>query len=128
MIERKEWSPGGDKSAGQRYSVCAVACSYQPECTAYHDAALDARTGSASGCWHGTRSTVCTGSGAGCGGRGQSPCAMQSLTRAGGALEFQRDFSFAAPAFDDKAWPLATLPHDPLINQSFDLAAVRPGH
>ena len=123
MIERKEWTPGGDKSAGQRYSVCAVACSYQPGCTAYRDVSRDAMTGTASGCYHGDASTVCAGDGAGCGGAGQHPCTMQSLARAGGALEFQRDFSYTAPAFDDRAWPLATLPHDPLINQSLDPTA-----
>ena len=123
MTERKEWSPGGDKSAGQLFSVCAVACSYQPACTAYHDVALNRETGTASGCFHGDRNTVCTGDGSGCGGPSQSPCVKVSPSRAAGALEFFRQFSFAKVAFDDRAWPVATLPHDPLINQTFDQRA-----
>lgn len=49
-----------------------------------------------------------------------------SLTSVGGFMQrgptaaFQRNFSFARNDFDDQNWRAATLPHDPLINQTFD--------
>jgi beta-galactosidase len=38
-------------------------------------------------------------------------------------VTFQRNFSFVKQDFDDKGWPVATLPHDPLINQTFNQSA-----
>lgn len=101
MVARDEWEPQGDKSAGQPVSSCAVACSYDPGCTAYH------RT--PSGCYHGTANTTCTGT------------TGEYLER--GTHGFQRNFSFAAPTFADSGWPAVTLPHDPLINQTFNATA-----
>ena len=37
MASHKEWTPGGNKDAGQPYTPCAIACSYDPSCTAYDD-------------------------------------------------------------------------------------------
>ena len=48
-----------------------------------------------------------------------SPHVMQRGPGAG----FQRNFSFAQTDFDDTSWKTATLPHDPLINQTFDPTA-----
>jgi hypothetical protein len=36
---------------------------------------------------------------------------------------FQRNFTFVETEYDDSAWPIATLPHDPLINQTFTISA-----
>ena len=41
----------------------------------------------------------------------------------GPGVGFQRNFSFAQTGFDDTSWKTATLPHDPLINQTFDPTA-----
>ena len=36
---------------------------------------------------------------------------------------FQRNFTFVAAEYDDSTWSVATLPHDPLINQTFNVSA-----
>jgi hypothetical protein len=70
--------------AGQPYSPCGVACSYDNECTAYHR--------SPGGCYHGTTNTTCSGT------------TGQFLQR--GTAGFQRNFSFASSGFDDRVWPV----------------------
>jgi hypothetical protein len=105
MQDRHEWDPGahGSKSAGQPYSSCAIACSYDNSCTAYSDS---------SGCYHGFVDAVCTSTGRGSGAH-----------QRGDGAGFQRNFSFTKQELDDRAWPAVTLPHDPLVNQSFDPSA-----
>ena len=101
------WAPQGDKSAGYPPGVtsCGIACSYDDSCTAFSDGH--------GYCAHGFADSVCNGTG------GPRAHVMQR----GPGVGFQRNFSFAATDFDDSGWKLATLPHDPLINQTFDPAA-----
>ncbi len=45
------------------------------------------------------------------------------LKQRGPTAAFQRNFSFAQRGHNDAEWPAVALPHDPLINQSFDPTA-----
>lgn len=47
----------------------------------------------------------------------------EGLKQRGPGAIFQRNYSFAQPDHDDAAWAAVTLPHDPLINQTFDRTA-----
>ena len=106
-----EWAPQGDKSAGYPPGVtsCGIACSYDDSCTAF-----------SSGhhyCAHGFADAVCNGTGGHP--RGSPPT---HIMQRGPGVGFQRNFSFATTDFDDTGWKTTTLPHDPLINQTFDPA------
>ena len=101
------WAPQGDKSAGYPPGVtsCGIACSYDDSCTAFSDGR--------GYCAHGFADSVCNGTGV----------PRAHVMQRGPGVGFQRNFSFAATDFDDSGWKRATLPHDPLINQTFDPAA-----
>ena len=45
------------------------------------------------------------------------------LKQRGPTAAFQRNFSFAQRSHNDAEWPAVALPHDPLINQTFDPGA-----
>ena len=57
MSLHKEWTPAGNKDAGQPYTPCAIACSYDPSCTAYDDGG---GPGGLHKCYFGNASTTCT--------------------------------------------------------------------
>ena len=65
MVEKQLYHPAGNKNAGQRFTDCAVACSYDASCTAYRDQRLTSGQHCQNGvcCWHGTAATRCSGSG-----------------------------------------------------------------
>ena len=141
MRHNLEWIPGGDKSSGQPYTVCGIACSYDPDCIAY-SAGLQ--------CYHGIRGSVpamdcdaTPATPAECGPTlaSNNTCAYvytenaadadadrpratpPALGTTSDASGFQRNFTFGRDEFDDSSWPIATLPHDPLINQTFNISA-----
>lgn len=150
-----EWIPAGDKSSGQPYTVCAIACSYEPDCIAY-SAGLQ--------CYHGIRGSVpamdcdaTPATPAECGPTlasnntcayvyippaptpaasaaavpaenvtdvdAGSPPTTHAYGTTSDANGFQRNFTFGRNDYDDSSWPIATLPHDPLINQTFNISA-----
>jgi hypothetical protein len=49
MVEKQLYHPGGNKNAGQNFTGCAVACSYDARCTTYRDQRLGGATASAAG-------------------------------------------------------------------------------
>ena len=202
MTEHIEWTPAGHKEAGQPYTPCAIACSYDSSCTAYYDHDILDPNRLNSHCWFGTASTTCTaleptksptkpprgacavklaqqlsaapcenGVTFGCfsgyeemytsgGCRGEFICngarvscasmndantscacpkvraaappkgkvmpkgtVMQRPQVLAPGADFQRNFSFAKRAFDDSTWDRTTVPHDALINQTFNRSA-----
>jgi hypothetical protein len=118
----QEWAPAGDKSSGQPYTVCAIACSYDPLCIAYS---------AGQGCYHGINGSApavhcssipATKEECGLDLAENNGCAYKDTAKPG-ADGFQRNFSFIQPGFNDNSWPITSLPHDPLINQTFNVTA-----
>ena len=58
MVAKMLYSPHGQKSAGQLWTDCAVACSYDKSCTAYTDERIQPAAGG--WCHFGNASTKCT--------------------------------------------------------------------
>ena len=52
-----------------------------------------------------------------------SPPTTHAYGTTSDANGFQRNFTFGRNDYDDSSWPIATLPHDPLINQTFNISA-----
>eukprot|EP01052_Picozoa_sp_SAG31_P023884 SAG31_NODE_1996_length_6700_cov_4.398424_5_plen_426_part_00 len=120
MVEKQLYHPGGHKNAGQRYTGCAVACSYDLGCTAYHDQRLASGQHCANGtcCWHGTAATKCTTK-AGVAVAADHPAAAIGPARLKTASGFFRGYHYAEVGFDASSWRSTSLPHDPLINGTF---------
>ena len=97
---------------------CAVSCAYNPACYV-HQLAFTIPNAHWQQCLHGGETTVCTAN------AHPSPHASGESYRTPAYVRTKVspprvDYSFAAPSYDDKSWRAISVPHDALINQTFD--------
>ena len=95
---------------------CAVSCAYDPDCTV-HQLAFTIPNAEWQQCLHGGARSICT---------------PHMAAHAGGVVyrtaayvrkqvrPAKADYTFAMPSYDDGGWGAVTVPHDALINQTFD--------
>jgi hypothetical protein len=96
---------------------CAVSCAYDPSCFV-HQLAFAIPNAHWQQCLHGGADAVCTphAAPAHAAGAAFSTAAYVRTT----ASPPQTKYSFAAPSYDDTTWAAVSVPHDALINQTFD--------
>ena len=117
-LERNPNMRRGKLAPGSEGGNCAVSCAYDPGCFV-HQLAFTIPNAHWQQCLHGGADAVCTP-------HTQSHAAGVTFdtpayvrTKAGRSPPWS-DYGFAAPGFDDSSWAAVTVPHDALVNQTFD--------
>ena len=96
---------------------CAVSCAYSPSCFV-HQLAFTIPNAHWQQCLHGSADAVCTPHAAPAHAAGAAfSTAAYVRTKASPP---QKEYDFAAPSYDDSSWAAVSVPHDALINQTFD--------
>jgi hypothetical protein len=115
-LERNPNMRRGRLAPGSQGGNCAVSCAYDPGCFV-HQLAFTIPNAHWQQCLHGGAGAVCTphAQSHAAGVTFETPAYVRTKVSPPWT-----DYIFAAPGYDDSRWQPVTVPHDALINQTFD--------